>query len=352
MNHIFYIHSYITFLVAKTVIHIQDIQKNLCVFMYGRGFSPSEEIEGIKEIVVPYTHHPVNSFSIKYVFWKSWKELADFDAFVQSLTAGADFMLYTNQTGIDFIRLFTSHKNCKGFSFLEEGIASYHPIQFVNNVLCPAGNSTFFYKVLLLLNYKGRLTLGKWFYDPAYTVAYGVTEHAFPDYERKVLLPSPFINQSKAPALNNILVFDATAEYGLVTDESIITALAEALNILVKRGVHEICVKYHPDQLLNSKTMRLYRNFFKSIEHKIRVQELPQELCLEMIAGNQNLEEVNFYVFLSSVGLYAGLMGRSVYSFAQLVVKFEPKYQQLVKTLPSIYTKVVSFWSDDEKRED
>jgi hypothetical protein len=126
--------------------------------MYDRGFTPAEPADVGMVTVTPFTHYPHSSFPIIRRFWKSWTRLRRFDNFVHQLTRGESFHLYINQTGIDFIRLFMSHGNCRGYSLIEEGLYSYYTFDHVNSVLCPPiGKPSIFYKLLILLNYRGRL---------------------------------------------------------------------------------------------------------------------------------------------------------------------------------------------------
>ncbi|WP_377482949.1 hypothetical protein [Pontibacter toksunensis] len=239
--------------------------------------------------------------------------------------------------------MFISHKNCKGFSLLEEGIASYYTLDKVNTEICPSGNSTDFFKILLFLNYRGRLTPQKWFYDTGYEHVYGMSEASFPGFERKVRLPFPFYNNLPMPGFGHILVLDATAEYGVTTLKSTLSALAEALQYVAKRGVGKLWVKYHPDQANSVDTRKRYEQVFKEHSQFLKVEEVPQHVSLEFVAGNTNNTGTVFYVFLSSVGLYAGLCGRKVYSFASCMYRFDLQYEQRVQRLPDVFKENVKF---------
>lgn len=155
MKHLFYIHSHITYHVSLEVIKHEKLDASDCVFMYGRKFQPLAAPLGIEQVELPFTHHPINSFAVARKFWRGWNKLSDFDRFTQNLVGKNSFRLYTNQSGIDFIRLFISHRQCAGFSFLEEGMASYYSLKEMNTEVGPAGNSTVFFKALLLLNFRG-----------------------------------------------------------------------------------------------------------------------------------------------------------------------------------------------------
>ncbi|WP_026463977.1 hypothetical protein [Adhaeribacter aquaticus] len=295
------------------------------------------------EVEIPFTHSPNKSFPVRYAFWKGWQELYKFDQYLKHLTKDRFFLLYTNQTGIDYILLFITHKHCRGFSFLEEGTNSYHRLDIMNQEINPAGYSTLNYKILMLFNYKGRLPLSKYFFAKGYNFAYGISNYSFPQFKRKILLPSPFVNEDDLPAYKNILVFDGMGELGLVSNESILSSLTEFIKMLKSMDVNEFWVKYHPEQVRNQNTLILYKNFFNTFSSNFTIHELPQSISLESIAGNCKLTDVNFFVFLSSIGLYAAQSGRKVYSLANLVLKHEPNYKKLIVSLPDVYKELITF---------
>ena len=343
MKHLFYIHSHITYHVSLEVIKHEKIAARDCIFIYGRKFWPLAAPVDIEQVNLPFTHHPTNSFALARKFWRGWRKLAAFDQFVQSLAGEGCFKLYTNQTGIDFIRLFISHRRCAGFSFLEEGMASFYSLWQMNTEVGPAGSSTIFFKTLLLLNFRGRLSPGKWFYDSSYDHAYGVSEASFPDFQRKVLLPFPFYNDSPMPAYNRILVLDATAEYGVTSVKAMLAALEEALQYLAKRGSGKLWVKYHPDQANFDGVKRQYEQVFARYAGRLTIEEMPQYICLELVAGNAYNTQTAFYVFLSSVGIYAAQCGREVHSFASYIARLDEQYAQRVQRLPAVFREKVKF---------
>lgn len=343
MKHLFYIHSYITYHVALEVISYHKLNHMDCVLMYGRKFVPLDPPAAIQHVDLPFSHHPINSFAVERVYWKGWKKLRKFDVFVQELTNGDKFKLYTNQTGIDFIRLFISHRQCRGFSFLEEGVASYYTLKKINTEICPSGSSTGFFKLLLLLNFRGRLSLEKCFYDSGYEHAYALSDASFPGFERKVKLPFPFHNNLPMPEYGYILVLDATAEYGVTSVESALHALEETLQFLIKKGISMLWVKYHPDQANSEKVKKLYEHVFQRHSEFLIIEEVSQHVSLEFLAGNVNNSTTVFYIFLSSVGLYAGLCGREVYSFASYIAKHDEQYKQRVLRLPDAFKEKVKF---------
>ncbi|RDV15102.1 hypothetical protein DXT99_10540 [Pontibacter diazotrophicus] len=344
MKHLFYIHSYITYYVGLEVIKYRKLNHSDCVLMYGRKFKPHHPPVGMQQVDLPFTHHPVNTFAVKRKFWKGWERLRKFDAFVEKITFGDAFKIYTNQTGIDFIRLFISHKKCKGFSFLEEGLYSYHPLDEVNAVLCPAGLSTMAYKVLLYLNYKGRLAADRLFFKPEYDAVYGLQATSFPDFANRLILPNPFINQGESAGIEGaVLVLDALFEYGRVRKGVYKQGLKSAFNYFKTEGITNIWLKLHPEHYNTTTQHQTIKDIIAECGKGVKVDVLPVEVCLERLAGDRRVKQVTFFVFLSSVGMYAALCNRSAFSFAWFIGERDEQYKQRVERLPKAFKEKVKF---------
>lgn len=343
MKHLFYIHSHITYLVSLQVIKHKKLQPEDCVFMYGRRFEANSPNPSIKSITIPYTQQPVNSFAVDKRFWKGWGKLRDFNKLIEQLIGKSTYHVYTHQTSMDFIRMFMSHKQCTGFSLIEEGVVSYLTLDKVNNELRPVGKATWRYEALKWINYWGQLSFPIRFFAPDYTHAYGLSSYSFPGFARKEVLPMAVDNVAEELPYKHILVLDASAENKLTSTESMQAALTQAMEWLVKEGVDELWVKYHPEQLAKPQSYNTYKDVFASFENRIHVRELPQQVCLELLAGNQELKGLTFYVFVSSVGIYAAMCGRKVYSFANFILQTDENYSKTMKNLPELFNESVTF---------
>lgn len=344
MKHLFYIHSYITYYVGLEVIKHHALNHSDCILMYGRKFKPLHPPVDMQQVDLPFTHHPVNSFAVERKFWKGWKKLSRFDAFVKELTRGDSFKLYTNQTGIDFIRLFISHKKCKGFNFLEEGLYSYYPLDEVNSFLCPAGFSTVAYKVLLYLNYRGRLSGERLFFNFGYEAVYGLQTSSFPGFSNRKILSNPFINEGESAGIEGaMLVLDALFEYGKVSRDVYEQGLKSAFDYFKAEGITHVWLKLHPEHYNTTTQHRNIRNLIAEFGKDVRIDVLPAEVCLERLAGDRQAEKLSFYVFLSSVGMYAALSNRNAFSFALLIAERDEQYKQRVQNLPNAFKEKVKF---------
>ncbi len=345
MKHLFYIHSYITYFVSLEVIKYKQFNPADCVFMYGRGFSPEDAGSVALEVNIPYEHHPKSSFLIERQFWKSWRKLRSFDAFLGKLTSGTGFHLYTNQTGIDFIRLFMSHRNCQGFSFIEEGLYSYYSFKFINHTLCPPiGKPNLNYKLLTWLNFGGRLKQQRYFLAPDYSAVYGIHADVFPEFRNRNIMPFPFGSVNDVGETGKaVLILDSFMEYGVVTWGAFEKALTKAFDHFHNQNVKELLIRFHPKQYENSVLLQQLKELITTRQKDIAVVEIAQKESMELLAGNPSYKELRFYVFLSSAALYAALCGRKAYSFAPFLAEEDALYRQRVSEVPKIFRDMVHF---------
>ncbi|WP_299825415.1 polysialyltransferase family glycosyltransferase [uncultured Pontibacter sp.] len=343
MKHLFYIHSTVTYFVALEVIKYKKLDKHACCLLLGRGFKQLYKFSEIKQSIVPFSHHLFDSFAVEKQLWNGWRKLRAFDDYVAQITNSDSFHLYTNQSGTSFIQLFISHRKCSGFSFLEEGMASFYPISKINNEICPAGYATSFYKLLKHLNYFGRLSQNPYFYDEGYDKVYGISEAAFPEFRNKIILDNPFYNSEASNCINgHLIALDALYEYGIVEKAVYVQAIEKMFLYFQKRKVDQIYIKYHPEQYNNATHLQEIRNVVTRYKRGIKVIELSSTCSLELIAGN-NLADINFYVFLSSVGLYAGMCGKKANSFATYIGEKDIQFKEKIESLPSVFSKYVKF---------
>ncbi|OKL39155.1 polysialyltransferase family glycosyltransferase [Pontibacter flavimaris] len=348
MKHIFYIHSYITYFVSLQVIKYLNLEVQHCVFLYGREFKPELNELAVPEYDAPFTHHPINSFAVERRFWRSWAKIRRFDAFVEQITQGSRFHFYTNQTGIDFVRLFLKHRKCAGFSILEEGLYSYHTLHEINLELCPpVGKPSLPFILLHYANFLGRLKLQKLYLDPSYNNVFGVTEAAFPNFERKVVLPFPFkqVKEEEETDEMAVLVFDSFLEYGTVSFEVFDHALGKAFSYFEQKGIKEVAVKYHPEQYATIQNLQKAREMINRHKGRAQVQELPKNIALERMASDSSMPKLTFYIFLSSAGLYAALCGRTTKSFAKFIADQDPAYTRRLRMMPKFFKELVQLIS-------
>lgn len=89
--------------------------------------------------------------------------------------------------------------------------------------------------------------------------------------------------------------------------------------------------KLHPVQYGDARHTPRLRRLLQDNPEGVRFVELASDFCLESLdaAGR-----TDFYVFLSSVAIYAAAGGCRVYSVSDWLAAMDPTYQAAAKDLP------------------
>jgi hypothetical protein len=331
MKHIFFIHSYITYLVSLKVIEKEHLDKQDCAFLINRKII-------INDVIATYDIEQFGSagmFPINRNLSKSWSALKSIDIFIDKITGHRPYFFYCPQTSLRIISAFITNRRCKGFNLIEEGLASYFERGVINKSQLPERQSL---KVKLnkILGYGNRLP-NLHFFDSGYKKAYGISEHSFPSFRDKVVLGNYFIKSNghnHEYDHKHILVFDALIEAKLVTSEQYLQALESLIEYFIRGSIKDVYFKLHPEQLKAYGSSEIVRAFLNKV-HSVRFKELPPDTILEqIIAFNSNL---TLYIVISSVGLYAAFAGHKVYSFINHLQGVDGKLANSVEKLPAVF---------------
>ena len=340
MRHLFLVQSPVTDLVARGVAAFEGLAPERTLRLVVRGLAgtatradPAGGPTGVLE--------PVRLGRGLDVLERR-RRLRAFDRRVDRLTAGERFHAYVPQTRLRWIQALLSHSGCSGFSFVEEGLASYRTRPEVA-AMYPADALG----LLGWLCYGRRVGRGE-FFAPGHARAYGLTEASFPDLPRRVVVPWPAPCGEPPSAfqdrpLGTVLVFDGLSRSGTVRIESVLCAVGRALDVLAERGVERVHYKLHPAQLGSDEVERVAAALAR--RERPRVERLPDDLVLEELAAARR--DVRLLVNLSSAGLYAALLGRTVESYAPFVVDEEPAFAVHVRALPRVFRERVRFLGAD-----
>src|SRR5215217_871201 len=125
MKHLFYIHSHITFLASIKSINFLKLDYTDCVFIIHRGKIDDYKFSKVKMVEFIYNHHNIETYTISKKFWKNWKKLDKLDEFINIAISNNYFTFYTPHTYASFLALIVTHKKCKGYNIIEEGLGSY-----------------------------------------------------------------------------------------------------------------------------------------------------------------------------------------------------------------------------------
>ncbi len=325
MKHLFYIHSHITELVARQVIEQEGYKEKDTLFLLSR----NHQSEFPNQIVLPYTHYPVDSFRVSFLFWQNRKKLAGLDRWLNEIADGQAFVYYTPQSGMNLFYLIISHQHCKQYCYIEEGLCSYLP----ESELLSTKKESWLRDQLYNWNFKGRAPSVKHFYDlqhAKYFAAYGISEHSFPGLTKRKILDLPFVKSNDKTTYEHVLVLGQYVEYEEMKKETLIEVIRYLLDYLYENKMTNLHVKYHPAQK-EEISIGILTKLFKEYETKINVTLMAPSTVLENIAISTS---ASFYIVSSSLGIYSAITGNKVYCLAKKVVELEPHFQKKIDSFP------------------
>lgn len=338
MRHVFLVHSHVTDFVARGVAEFEDLEPERVLRLAARTFGPRLPESGVAASSRVAVLDPVRLGRGLNVPERR-SRLRLLDRRVEAVVGGGRYHAYVPQTRLRWIQALLSHPRCAGFSLIEEGLASYRTRDELAAMYPP--------EVLGLL---GRLCYGRRvgrgeFFAPGHAKAYGLTERSFPDLPRRVVLPRPPWHPGSGvldATVETVLVFDGLSRFGTLRLESVLHAVERTLDTLAARGVDRLHYKLHPAQLGSDEVGRIEALFAR--RRTPAAERLPDGLALEELAARK--PDVCFLVNVSSVGLYAALLGCPVESYAPFVVEAEPEFAEHVERLPRVYRDRVRFLAD------
>lgn len=327
MYHFFLVHSHITAHVAEEVVRHEGLDGARVVFLTSRHFSPPHERFRLVEL--PFTFQP-ESFPRQRNLLDCWRRLHSIDRFVRRLSEGHSFHFYTPQTSQRFMRIILSHRLCRGFSFLEEGLHSYCTRQEIERIH-PTQRERFIDKV----GYRRRIGDAP-FFQEGHSKAYGLSSASFPGFANRVILDDVLTaSMQQAPAgVENVIVFDSLSVYDRVQLSSVGFAVRRLMDWLSEQGAESVHYKFHPAQLGTEEVATL-EALLAEWAPRTRVQRLAEEISLETLAAAN--DGICFFVNLSSIGLYASLQGCRAFSIAGWVAEAEPAFAERIAQVPKIF---------------
>lgn len=327
MKHIFYLHSALNYVIAKRIIDVLKLQPNDCIFLYDR-IQPFSN-ESIIQDFFPHFPLPASqSYSLKFLFWNQWSSIKKFDKKIGEFTNGNPFYFYALFSWGNFFYLTISHSLCRGYYYMEDGTISLNPINHVQATIpLKEKNKKWLRKLLYFLNFPFRdVPFKKEFYDitnPKFKGFFASCKEIFPDYPQKQVIGIKTIEKPQYASYEHILVLDGVADFGYVSQENYIKAIKMLPDWFIKKNIKKVYIKYQKPHSGNEPIINELKLFFESFSGQIVFSELTQDIILEEIAFNSN---ANFYINVSSIGFYAYLAGRNVFTWIRFVQYFEDKF--------------------------
>ena len=330
MKHVFLDHSVITDLVARKVIETRGLDPADVVLLTNRGFRSVMEHRAIE---IQYSHSP-ESFPTERSRWRARRRLKALDRDVSRWTQRQPFHFYTPQTGQRFMQLIASHGACDGFSYLEEGLASYITREEMDRMFPPPELTKDDVRC-----YGDRIQR-PYFFAEGHAHAYGIHERSFPGFSGRIVLPDVFADGScdVEGDVTCVLVIGSSTRYGTYSLDSELAGLARAFDDLAARGIQRIHYKFHP-AILPTAAPGLLRDLFARQQDRFAFIELGPDVQLETLASRS--PNTRFVVSLSSVSVYAANYGNEVLSYAPYLVEREPALADTLALYPRIFFESV-----------
>ena len=183
--HLFYVHSGITYVCARMVMSHLGLSPERCLLIIGRRMTLRNSgirCETMPELDSSYT------FSLERWFWKTWRKISRFDHFISRLCGHRGFVIYLPHSQRVLYQLLLSHRQCRGFAFIEEGTDAY---------ICPSELDDHRVRmrpklqIMSVLNYLGRANHYGRHFRAGYDHCYATTRWAFRHYRRRVVVEPP-----------------------------------------------------------------------------------------------------------------------------------------------------------------
>lgn len=337
-KHLFFVHSHITFQVAKAIMREKHIARKNGIFLAGRGFDPKDADYPV--VVFPFSD---DHFLIYKNFFRGLHYLRDIDAFVSSICEG-EFIFYCPHTYSIFSPVLASHKLYRGYCLIEEGLSSYNSIAEMN-LMTPPVRLSRKQKILSKIFYFDRFADREFFKDDCLET-YATSAEAFPDFPRTVVLN---VNDGKggkhtviAGEVEYLLVFDSTVETNAVSAENFIRGFRYVVSHFSDKRFFEktIHVKLHPYQYVDRWFADRLIAHLKQQLPKSNIVEIQSDVSIEALCIDCRAE---LYVGITSLALYAARQGRKVYSFARRIGELEPTYSIKLSQQPKVFSEAVEF---------
>lgn len=331
VKHVFFIHSHVTWLVSLAVIDHHQLAADDVLLVCARGYEPPDEAFATKAF-------PERRWVITWRLRQWWRQQRELARFVDEVSGGRDFAWYLPHRAFPFFGAFVRHPRCRGYHLIEEGMASYHTPESIAQVL--------HHVVARRRGWRGWVARAlvavrpPVFADERCLAFYGCTDEAFPGYERKVRVRIRAPHPADAGDIEAVLVFDGALEAQLADEEPFHACLEELMAILARQGRRKVHYKLAPVQYVDRRYSPRVQQVLQENPHGIRFVELPASCCLELLAL---AGRTDFFIFLTSVGIYAADAGCGVYSMAQRLAQLDARYRSFPDTIPEAVRRKFQF---------
>lgn len=344
MKHIFYIHSYITYIVAVSVVAELALDHRDVVFIYGRSFHyrdiPDIAVAELPSNLMALSRVP--SYGKRFIFFRKHRDIKALDKLIGRLTQSGNFTAYLPLTKNYLMQLIVTHPQCGGLIFLEEGLLSYTG-NFVKNTYAPFVN-----------NWRGKLAALSKYPNHGYRSYFYRSNNFSQPLSIYMLHEAPDIRQANidvrvlksvvVPSLDPqfqiddsyLFIVETVIEDGIVSADNYFSVLETYIDELKKHKVAGVWIRFRPNYPASGAIIALFN------KRSIHVDILPDEICIEsVLSHSKNLTVAGLH---SSLLFYAAIWGHTSLSLLKRLFQIdnqaEEKYQKYLHIPGIFYEKV------------
>ncbi len=324
MKYLFYVHSNITYLIAKGIIQHESINENDCRFLIARGYQTNSKI---KSLALNSEFNLDQDFEVGQNIFKLYKTINKLDSIVDGLTNNSPFELFIFHTDKNFNHLLISHKNCISFNYMEEGLGSY--ISHLEIQKRKDKRKSLILNLLFWISFKGRCPRKKIHLDLnhiKFNKIYASASNCYPDINKKEIISIP--NEGSSIKLTTLLLFQPFYETNELHETEFHKIHNELFGWFIKKGFLEIHYKFHPWQ---KDSKNILTTIMKEFSPQLRFIELGIKENVDQISINNN---INLIVINSSTAIYVNNPESKIFSYGNLCVKIFPNFQKTMDHTP------------------
>ena len=330
MKNVFYIHSHVTLAVSLGIIEKNKIDKKDIVFLLGRGFIYSNnKIDNI--VAIPHDIQSVVNIKSHNILGLILG-IIRFDKWVNSFCSNC-YYLYIPHSRLPVARGLSTHKKCKGFSYIEEGLLSYSNYGFGSDKkdkLGPIIRSA-------LLPWRRFSSLK--YYNSSYQNLFGLNDDAFHGRERVkrvdgLFYYSPCLDNISFTEQSSVFVLQNIGPMSSIATAVYVSVIIDELKRQSNNG-NSIYYKLHPEQYFRSES-----DFFRGLMKCYGAIELGENVSIEALSiKNPNITLVSL---VSSVFFYIpkDVLSRSVFLFKQFSLYASKEAEEYFVLFPDKYKKI------------
>jgi len=331
LKHFFCISSHLAFSICDHLIRMDRLPIEDCVFLTTRGYRVP--LSGAQYHVVETDLNSSAQTSRLFAGFRVWKTMRNirlFDELITTHTKGEDYIFYTQICNNDICSVCVTNPYCKGYYIIEDGVGSYKK----EDLQTFKGIQYLIYKYFLKPLFPRIYELKNHMIEvdhPKYKGCIATNALCFPSHQDSLrIIGLPFHEEPLPNPPQALLSLDPY--YLWLTDIQVEIVIKQLSDFINNQCYKSLAFKAHPYLLANENHDKyvLYKQYLQRYL-SIPLEELDAQRCLENILMAH--KDCVFYTAVSSVAIYAKVMGVKCYTFAPLIRQFYDLHVPVVEDI-------------------